>query len=114
MKIRESKILAGSDGMSGLDVMFDPATLTVEVSGGILCGVVFENATFQADSTDEDTKIDVRLLQNGEIHFEQQPIQNPKERVEDLPLLHNLAELRFHSGVGNKDDRDFIHIGRLV
>ncbi|SMO55176.1 hypothetical protein [Melghirimyces algeriensis] len=114
MEIRESKILAGPGEMSGLDVTYDPVALTVKVSGGVLCGVVFQPETFQADSTDEDTKIDVRLLQNGEIHFEQQPIQNPKERAEDLPLLHNLAELRFHSGVGNKDDRDFIHIGRLV
>ncbi len=114
MEIRESKILAGPGEMSGLDVTYDPVALTVKVSGGVLCGVVFQPETFQATPTDEDTRISIRLLQNGKIHFEQQPIRNPKEGAEDFLLLHNLAEVRFHSGVGKEDDRDFIHIGRLI
>lgn len=112
MKVRESKIIGSPGEMSGLDVSFDPTELTVEVSGGVFGGVHYDPAVFQAEQTDSRTSIFVRLLRNGEVYFKQVKQGEFDDGATDI--LHNLAELRFHSGVGQEDDRDFIHIGRVI
>lgn len=115
MQIRETKIIGGPDDkMTGLDVSFDPEQLTVEVSAGSIGDIFFDSAVFQAQPTSVNTSIFIRLTKTGEVHFEQIQEGEFDESEVDLPLLHTLAEIRFYSGVGQKDERDFIHIGRIV
>lgn len=115
MKYRIKKVLAGPGVMSGLDVSFDPETLQIVVSPGECYGIRFDGTTYQAEETEEKTDIDVRLLQSGEIIFQQGPTDELPEEVMEAPeLLHTLANFRFHRGVGKRDERDFMTVIKLV